>query len=75
MTQRTNDRLKLDDDLTRLPPVYKIQRNWLEMNVDMFKGYQFYRTPSANEGQIDDSQDQKEECNIEINQSITILFN
>lgn len=61
MSQRTNDRYRLDDDLTRIPPVYKIQRNWLEMNVEMFKGYQFYRTDD--EGQIDDFQEPKEECN------------
>ena len=47
-SQRLNgSRYRLDDDLTRIPPNYRIQRNWLEMNVEPLKGYRFYRQSSS----------------------------
>lgn len=46
-SQRTNDRYRLEDDLTRVPPNYRLQRNWLDISIETLKGYRFYRLSSA----------------------------
>ena len=38
-----NVKLRINDDLSRIPPLYQIQRKWLSMNVPPLKGYRFYR--------------------------------
>ena len=35
-----------DDDLSRVPPAYRIQRQWVSFNLIALKGYRFYRTKS-----------------------------
>ena len=38
-----NVKFRIDDDLSRIPPLYKIQRKWLAMTIAPLKGYRFYR--------------------------------
>lgn len=38
-----NSKQRIDDDISRVPPVYRINRKWLTMNVAPLKGYRFYR--------------------------------
>jgi hypothetical protein len=39
-------RQRIDDDLSRVPPAYRIQRQWVSFNLIALKGYRFYRTKS-----------------------------
>ena len=39
-------RRRIDDDLSRVPPAYRIQRQWVSFNLIALKGYRFYRTKS-----------------------------
>lgn len=38
-----NTRQRIDDDITLVPPAYRIQRQWLASNVAPLKVYRFYR--------------------------------
>lgn len=38
-----NSKQRIDDDISRVPPVYRINRKWLTMAVQPLKGYRFYR--------------------------------
>lgn len=38
-----NSKQRIDDDISRVPPVYRINRKWLTMPVAPLKGYRFYR--------------------------------
>lgn len=38
-----NTRQRIDDDISRVPPMYRINRKWLTMTVAPLKGYRFYR--------------------------------
>lgn len=66
--QRPNEKHRIDDDLTRIPPVYRIQRNWLSLNLESLKGYRFFRVKSGgqDEGSRESSHEKEEPC---------ILFN
>jgi len=39
----SNSRQRIDDDITLIPPAYRIQRQWLSSNVAPLKVYRFYR--------------------------------
>lgn len=39
-------RQRIDDDLSRVPPAYRIQRQWMAFNLIPMEGYRFYRTKS-----------------------------
>ena len=39
-------RQRIDDDLSRVPPAYRIQRDWLAVNIIPLKGYRFFRVKS-----------------------------
>jgi hypothetical protein len=34
---------RIDDNLSRIPPAYRLQHQWLAINVQPLKGYRFYR--------------------------------
>ena len=38
-----NLRHRIDDNLSRVPPAYRIPKHWLSINVAPLKGYRFYR--------------------------------
>jgi hypothetical protein len=38
-----NLRHRIDDNLSRIPPAYRIPKHWLSINVAPLKGYRFYR--------------------------------
>jgi hypothetical protein len=38
-----NTKQRIDDDISRVPPAYRINRKWLTMTVAPLKGYRFYR--------------------------------
>ena len=38
-----NIKHRIDDDLSKIPPAYRIQRHWLSMKVSPLRGYRFYR--------------------------------
>ncbi len=40
-------RQRIDDDLSRVPPAYRIQRKWLSYNIMPLKGYRFFRVKSG----------------------------
>ena len=40
-------RQRIDDDLSRVPPAYRIERKWLTVNVTPLKGYRFFRVKSG----------------------------
>ena len=42
----TNNRQRIDDDITLIPPAYRIQRQWLSSSVTPLKVYRFYRAQS-----------------------------
>ncbi len=39
-------RQRIDDDLSRVPPAYRVQRQWMSFNILPLKGYRFFRTKS-----------------------------
>ena len=41
-----NIKHRIDDNLSRIPPAYRIQPYWLSMSVKPLKGYRFYRANS-----------------------------
>lgn len=53
---------RIDDDLSRIPPAYRIQDKWLSMNIPALRGYRFYRLEST----LSDRQDGSIN-NLEIN--------
>ena len=42
-----NVKQRIDDDLSRVPPAYRIERKWLTVNVTPLKGYRFFRVKSG----------------------------
>ena len=42
-TDFSNSKQRIDDDISRVPPAYRINRKWLTMAVAPLKGYRFYR--------------------------------
>lgn len=41
-----NSKQRINDNLSRIPPSYRIQDKWLQMNIPALKGYRFYRVES-----------------------------
>lgn len=41
-----NSKHRLEDDLSKIPPAYRIQEKWLSINIPALKGYRFYRVES-----------------------------
>lgn len=42
-----NVKHRIDDDLSKIPPAYRLQRQWLSLNVAPLKGYRFFRDNSG----------------------------
>lgn len=38
---------RIDDDLSRIPPAYRIQEKWLSMSIPALRGFRFYRLEST----------------------------
>ena len=41
-----NSKQRINDNLSRIPPSYRIQEKWLQINIPALKGYRFYRVES-----------------------------
>ncbi|CAF0829746.1 unnamed protein product [Brachionus calyciflorus] len=45
--QAPHSKQRINDDLSRVPPAYRLQDKWLSMNIPALKGYRFYRVEST----------------------------
>lgn len=43
VSEQANYKHRLNDDLSRIPPAYRLQQQWFNMNVSSLNGYRFYR--------------------------------
>jgi hypothetical protein len=41
-----NVKHRINDDISKIPPAYRIQTQWLNLNIGSLKGYKFFRTNS-----------------------------
>jgi len=43
ISEQYNLKHRLNDDLSRIPPAYRLQQQWFNLNVSSLNGYRFYR--------------------------------